>query len=547
MQTYLKRLDELAGTSDNEGSAIQWLERVAFVFLVLMVVSAPHSIAATQIAWLTGMFVWAISLALRVGSGVRRSSGPPRPLSIALLLFFAWSVLTSWTSYAPDISINKLRGAAIFLIFYFVFYNVRNRKAAHFLAFALIVSCMVNVLWTPVQRLLGRGVEIHGLAPDGPLAKALLLEGDTLLEANGKKLREPADVLAAIEANEITKIKFYRPDFEFVVNVKRADLLAGGDAASQLGFSSWKKSRNWRSTGFYGHYTTYAEVLQLIASLVMGLFIASIGMLRRGFAERRETGDERHEKGDQDIPVSPSPSLPFSLSTILLLCVAAMSLALLLTVTRASQLAFMISAAVIVLAGLGRKWLFAAGIVALPIVIIGLLFLQQSRQVGFFDTKDDSIRWRQTVWREGFDLWTSSPRNFVLGVGMDSIQRFAPAWHMFDDGRLNQGHFHSTPLNLVVERGLPALLIWLAILGIYARTLWRGLNQKSIIQDPISRGILLGCLGGTVGFFASGLVHYNLGDQEVAMMFFLLMGIGVKSIESIESGESRVFGLHSVE
>jgi O-antigen ligase len=335
-------------------------------------------------------------------------------------------------------------------------------------------------------------------------------------------------VLAAIESNEITKIKFYRPDFEFVVDVKRADVLAGSDAMSQLGFSSWKKSRNWRSSGFYGHYTTYAEVLQLIASLVMGLFIASIGWLRRGAAERRETGDERQETGDQALPVSPSPSLTYSLSTILLFCVAAMSLALLLTVTRASQLAFMISAAIIVLAGLGRKWLFAAGAVALPIVIIGLLFLQQSRQVGFFDTKDDSIRWRQTVWHEGFDLWTSSPRNFVLGVGMDSIKRFAPEWHMFDDGRLNMGHFHSTPLNLVAERGLPALLLWLAILGIYARTLWRSLNLNSRVQDPNSRGILLGCVGGTVGFFASGLVHYNLGDQEVAMMFFLLMGIGIR-------------------
>ena len=544
MHTYLERLDGLAGSTDGS-RAVVWLERVAFVFLVLMVVSSPHSIAATQTAWLTGMLAWMISVVLRWRSGThRRENYTPRSLHIALWLFFFWSVITSLTSYAPDISINKLRGAAVFLIFYFVFYNVRNRKAAHFLAFALIVSCMVNVLWTPVQRLIGRGVEIHGLAADGPLTKALLVEGDTLLEADGKKLRDPADVLAAIESNEITKIKFYRPDFEFVVDVKRADLLAGSDAISQLGLSSWKKSRNWRSSGFYGHYTTYAEVLQLIASLVMGLFIASIGWLRRGASEKgrgegekeiRETGDEGQEtrdegreSADQPLPVPPSPFLPFSRSPLLLFTLAAMSLALLLTVTRASQLAFIISAAIIVLAGLGRKWLLAAGAVALPIVIIGLLFLQQSRQVGFFDTKDDSIRWRQTVWREGFDLWTSSPRNFVFGVGMDSIKRFAPEWHMFDDGRLNMGHFHSTPLNLVAERGLPALLIWLAILGIYARTLWRGINPRSKIQDPRSRGILLGCLGGTVGFFASGLVHYNLGDQEVAMMFFLLMGIGIR-------------------
>jgi O-antigen ligase len=92
------------------------------------------------------------------------------------------------------------------------------------------------------------------------------------------------------------------------------------------------------------------------------------------------------------------------------------------------------------------------------------------------------------------------------------------------------GHFHSTPLQLLVERGLPALLIWLIVLGIYARTLWKGLKTASS-GDLRSRGILLGCLGGIIGFFTSSLVHYNLGDQEVVMVFFLLTGIGVKITE----------------
>ncbi|MEP6705606.1 MAG: hypothetical protein ABJB34_12435, partial [Acidobacteriota bacterium] len=266
MPEFFERLDALAGTGDAP-SLVRWLERVAFVFLLLMVLSAPHSIAATQIAWLTGMFAWMISVVLRWRSGaLRNDRGAPRSLNIALWVFFAWSIVTSLTSYAPDISINKLRGVAVFLIFYFVVYNVRNRRATNFLAVALIVSCMVNVLWTPMQRLIGRGVEIHGLAAEGPLAKAFLWDGDALLEADGKKIREPEDVLRAIEANDVTRIKFYRPDFDFVVEVKRADLLGGDDAMSRLGFTSWKKSRNWRSTGFYGHYTTYAEVLQLILS-----------------------------------------------------------------------------------------------------------------------------------------------------------------------------------------------------------------------------------------------------------------------------------------
>ncbi|HLM00197.1 MAG TPA: hypothetical protein VK400_04015, partial [Pyrinomonadaceae bacterium] len=115
------------------------------------------------------------------------------------------------------------------------------------------------------------------------------------------------------------------------------------------------------------------------------------------------------------------------------------------------------------------------------------------------------------------------------------------------------------PLQLVVERGLPALLIWLWILWLYSKILRRGLkaldsesqtsnseseisnlksevpdNQKShsafgIPYSAIERGILLGSFGGLIGFIASGLVHYNLGDQEVAMIFFLLMGLSVRN------------------
>ena len=493
MRRYFDRLDELAGTN-TQNRLIQWLERIAFVFLILMVVSAPHSIAATQTAWITGMFVWIVRLFFRPRVKLRFGA-----LDFALWGFFVWSLVSSMASYDPATSLDRLRGTALFLIVYFVIYNLRNLQAVYFAAFMLIFSCMVNVAWTPVQRLIGRGVEIHGLQPEGPLTKALLMEGDTLLSANGEKLRTPEEFAASIEENEITKIRFYRPDFEFTVDVKRSDMLTGTNALEKLGIESWNKSRNWRSSGFYGHYTTYAEVLQLIASLVFGLLIAAFGSVPR---RRRELA-------------------------FLTACIAGMSLVLLLTVTRASQLAFMISAITIVIVGLEKKWFWQAALIGLPLVIIGLMFLQQSRHVGFFDANDESIKYRQTMWRDGYRISIESPRHLIVGVGMDSIQRYWREWEMFDGGRLPMGHFHSTLMQLLVERGLPALLIWLIILGIYARTLWKGLKLIEA-GDWKSHGILLGCLGGTIGFSASGIVHYNLGDQEVAMVFFILMGFGVK-------------------
>ncbi|MBA3634228.1 MAG: O-antigen ligase family protein [Acidobacteria bacterium] len=510
MQKFLNWLDDIAKI-EVENAFAKWLERIAFIFLILMILSAPHSIAATQTAWLCGMLAWIIRFFIKPRPPL--SKNPLRlktPLDIALWAFLFWSLISSIFSYAPDISLDRLRNTLLFLIFYFVIGNLRSIRAAKFLAFALIFSAMVSVIWTPIERIFGRGVEVTGVSAESPLAKGAVIQGlaiadgDTIIEVNKRKIRTPESLIAELEKSDVSQVKYYRPDFNSVVEVRRADLLDGENAAQRLGISSWKHSRNWRSAGFYGHYTTFAEVLQLIASLIFGLFIAL---------------DKKRSR----------------LGAILLFCVAAIGVALLLTVTRASQLAFLVSAFAIVLANGNRKMLLTLAAVVLPVALTGLFFLQQSRKVEFFDSKDDSTLYREMMYRDGFHLWTKNVRNFSLGVGMDSIRRYWQDWGLFDKGWQPMGHFHSTPLQLVVERGLPALLLWLWILFIYGRTLWRELKVQSPefkVENPKSvdwqkKGIILGCFGGLVGFFTSGLVHYNLGDAEVAMVFFMLMGISV--------------------
>ena len=210
---------------------------------------------------------------------------------------------------------------------------------------------------------------------------------------------------------------------------------------------------------------------------------------------------------------------------------AGMALALLLTVTRASQLALIVSATVIVFVNGNRKLILGLAAVLLPLALIGAFLLQQNRRVGLVDAKDASTQYRLMMYRDGFRLWAASPRNFILGVGMDSIKRYWREWDLYDKGWQPMGHFHSTPVQLAVERGFPAVILWFWILWIYARLLWR--NLKSEIRNPISidwreRGILLGAFGGLIGFSASGLVHYNYGDAVIAMMFFIIMGLSVK-------------------
>ncbi len=534
MQKIFNFVDQISGI-ETDNFFVRWLERIAFICLFLMVLSAPHSIAATQIAWLSGMLAWVIRLLVKP-----RPKFVQTPLDIALWAFFGWTLITAIFSYAPDISLGKLRGAALFLIFYFVAGNLRNLRAVRFLAFALIFSCMVSASWSPIERIIGRGVEISGIKAESLFTKSFhfdhdlyleavykkrqipddlmaqiendkidaLLENDTIVEANGKKIRTPNELITEIEKNDVTFLECFRTPNYFTVTVKRENLLNAANEIEKLGISDWKRGRNWRYAGFYGQIITYAEVLQLVTSLVFGLLIAS---LNRKFQPNRKQ------------------------QLLLSICLIAMLVALALTFTRAAQFALVVSAISIVFANGNRKLTLTFLAIILPLGLVGLLFLQQGRQVGLYDKKDDSITYRQAIYQEGFDLWTSNSRHFFLGVGMDSTKRYAEDWQLFDNGKLPKSHFHSTPLQLLVERGLPALLLWLLGLWIYAKILWRGikvLGSESEVKNPKSndwqtRGIMLGCFGGLIGFFTSSLVNYSLGDSEVAMVFYLLMGLSV--------------------
>jgi hypothetical protein len=509
MTVFFERLDRLAGI-DPPSVPARWLERVAFIFLLLMVVAAPHSIAVSQGAWLLGSLATAIRFLIR-----------PRPpfkfggLGVALPALFLWSVVSSLCSYEPAISLDKLRGVALFLVFFFAALNLRQLRAIYLTVFLLIFSCMFNVVWSIADRAVGRGIEVYGIVPDGPLGKAGIIDGDTILTVNGRRVRSIDQLRTAIDSNDSVTAQVYRPEAYLTFELRRSELSPTIDPSNEaLGIVAWNIGRNWRTQGFYSHFTTYAEMLQLVASLLLGLIVGSL------------VGRNRQTRNTALRVLTSTPVMTVAL--------AAMLIVLLLTVTRASQLAFMVSAfSVIVISG-SRKLLLAAAIIAIPIAFAGLLFLQQSRNIGFVDPKDESTRYRLVMWNDGLRLSTSNPRNFVFGVGMDSIKKRWPEWGMFDGGRLPVFHFHSTPIQLLVERGVPALSIWLIVLAIYARTLWRGIEaSKRVVEneEKWTLGVLLGCLGGLVGFFVSGLVHYNLGDGEVAMVFYLLMAIGIRTAQ----------------
>ena len=458
--------------------------------LFVFAFAAPHSIAGTQTAWLAGMFFWAIRFAFRPRPKLTRT-----PVDYVLLGFFIITGLAAFLSYEPMVSIGKLRAASLFTIIYLVAQNVPSLKVVRLLALTLIASCSVNVLFTLGERVIGRGVKVYGVSQSGPLFKAGIRDGDTLLDVDGIKLKEPSQLVDVLSQPQRLDagVRIYRHEWQPVFKLTRGELLPGNNPEDKLGISNWSRGRDWRASGFYGHYVTYAEVLQLIFALMLGLFVCL-------------------------------PSKRGWLGVLLMIGLTGFLVALLLTVTRAVWLGCLVSSGLILLLTMRPRTMIVIAALAIPLILSGLFLLQQKRNVGFIDRSDDSTTWRETVWAEGTRLLVSSPRHLLIGVGMDSIKKRARQWGLFDHGRIPMGHMHSNFLQIALERGVPALLLWLAFLFVYAKTIWQALRQRSKL-DWIERGILLGALGGLFGFLTSGIVHYNWGDSEVMQVFYFITGL----------------------
>ena len=438
------------------------------------------------------------------------------PLDYPMFVFFLLTALSSFLSYEPMVSIGKLRAASLFTIVYLFAENIRSPKILRVLAVMLVVACMANVVNTFARLALGKGVKIYGVAATSPLSDARwisrsgiqklpIVSGDTIEAVDGQPVQSADTLVSALApaSSQLAKVQIYRQEWVVELQVPRARLLPGATAEERLGIERWSKGRDHRATSFFGNWVTYADMLQLIGALTLGLLAA----LPRKFDRR---------------------------GLLLGLALVGICGALLLTVTRASWLAFLAASIFIAALSLNRRTLIVVSLCLLPLVLAGVFILRQKRNIGFFDRNDQSTTWRLTVWKEGFHLLVISPRHLLVGIGMDSIKSKWREWGLFENGRLPWGHMHSDYLEIALERGLPAFFAWVILIGTYARMLWR-LRRRVPTENWIERGVVLGALGGLLGFMMSGIFQYNWGDSAVMMIFYLLMGLSLIIERSVRS------------
>ncbi len=471
-------------------TTLVWLDRGFAGSILLLALAAPLSIAGTQTAWAIALLFWLLRL-IYVRPSFARDG-----ISIVVLVFVGLTLISSIFSYEPEVSLRKMVGVSLVSITFLVASAVKTDSLRRIVTIILITSASVAALYSIANTAIGRNLKVVRMTATSPLKAAGVEESDTIQKVDGVSVNSPTELAAAIAANSAdgaVELTVYRYELFHKITLPFAGSPVSDPAS--LGITEWSRGRDVRAAGFYGHYTTFAEALQLVGSLAFGLLILVPGGL---FARNR---------------------------LVLAGALALMSAALFLTVTRASWGGFAISAGVIVLAGASRKVILICLLASIPLAAGGIYYLQQKRNVTFVDNKDLSIKWRTSVWREAVGVLVSEPRHLAVGIGMDSIKKHWQDWGMFDKGHLPMGHMHSNPLAFAFERGIPTLIAWIIWVFLYLRMLWRGVRMTA--SPWLERGIMLGCLGGTVGFLAAGLVHYNWGDSEVVMIFYLLMGISI--------------------
>ena len=194
------------------------------------------------------------------------------------------------------------------------------------------------------------------------------------------------------------------------------------------------------------------------------------------------------------------------------------ALALGLTYVRGAWLGFALGAAGCALALRRRRLVLGvlAGVVVAALVAEpGVLY--RLRTIG--DLTDDTARDRLAMLDTGLRLARAHP---ITGVGPGQVKHLYPVWASPEALRRSTSHLHDTPLQIVVERGVPGLAAWIAIWVAFFGASLRTLSRIPA-GDEDARGLVLGSMAAIAAFLVAGLFEYNFGDTEVLLVAVALM------------------------
>ncbi len=238
-----------------------------------------------------------------------------------------------------------------------------------------------------------------------------------------------------------------------------------------------------RPRGPMGHYMTYAGLLVLVIALAGGRLL---------FDKRERIWSA--------------------------LVMPALLVALALTFTRSAWVGA--GAALGLLCVLkGPRLVADLRLIAVLPVLAALFFIiappqMTDRLYSIFDLQDPTNRDRFAMAQAGVRMVRDHP---LTGVGPDLVKEVYPEYRIASAVQDNQPHLHNVPVHIAAERGLPAVVAWLAFLGLAVRDL------IGRLKTPATVALGAAGLAAVAGMLTAGMFEYNFGDSEFLMLFLVLI------------------------
>jgi len=243
---------------------------------------------------------------------------------------------------------------------------------------------------------------------------------------------------------------------------------------------------NQRPEGTLGHYMTYSGLLML----VIGVALAKL------LFDKRER-------------VWPALVMP------------ALLMAVALTSTRMAWVGVCSAAAVLLIVKDFRLLAILPVVGAITFAAAGPTITH--RLMSMFDAKDPTRRDRVAMLIEGQHMVRDHP---LFGVGPNMVEQVYAQYRVQEAVEKVNPHLHNVPVQIAAERGLPALALWLAFIGLLCRGLYEG------FRSSLPRTAAAAAIAAVVGMLSAGMFEYNFGDSEFLMLFLLLITLPFVSMRA---------------
>ncbi len=166
-----------------------------------------------------------------------------------------------------------------------------------------------------------------------------------------------------------------------------------------------------------------------------------------------------------------------------------------------------------------------------PFALVALYFflpesiLSRFTSIGNLD--DSSSSYRVSIWMGSFalirDYW-------FCGIG-PGVETFNMIYPHYSYASANAQHSHNLFLQLMVDGGIPMLLLFLWVIFLFCRESFRFLSQG---KDQPQRLFVIASVAGVGGFLAQGMTDYSFYSHRVAFAFWIALGLGLSWLSAKE-------------